>query len=1293
MATVLSTLYPPLVDTFMPAFPSNNNAVVTFSISPYNSSYEIRYLHVTLVNQKTNKNAFNNESSAAPSGTKLINGVWIIPFSEMLDNNTNRFLTMDREANSYTLFIPPTLLKETNNTQDETRKFVTNCYYKVQLRFDKYQDTSTNTSTISEWNSDYLSQKRAYFSEWSSVCLLKAIPTITLHLNNFTLESSQYQTLAGASVTNETSLSSVPVRVPQYVPGIIPFAGNLTFEGYNDAGIDNKTKTEYFQRDIRSSSGDEYIYSYRIVVKRADADEKEDPIGDSGIQYPARNEKTNNFYWLCDLTGATSNQKYNVELTFTTNNQYTFSKTFEFSLINQGIQGFNPTFSFNKRELIHNGLGNAWKPSSDPAFANKDASYLTSLNSKLINGETWYEDENEKVLVTCEDGWVQLTVKNAGDAENQVGNGYLFIKRATSLDSFTKWELIDCSYIEKGSNFSHTITDKTVGSLVRYKYACQFMNAKGNWSTTFTSMEVVYPDFHDVLLSRGDKQLAIRYNGQITSMTPVVNRIKIDTLGGRYPRFAENAKMHYKQFQLSGIITAESDYNRTFLNDLDYKDEMAIYDEQMNGKYLVRNDTIQETGIITTLDDEGNVKTYSNGTYSIDISERDTETKKRKATTQQNTRHDIYPMDNWWWERLFREEVIEWLNDGEPKLYRSMTEGNMIVMIDSISLTPNQQLGRRIWNFSCTVYEVGDGNSLDELDSLGIFTVPNEYGAVFDDDYAVNIDTDTTENFIGQTTSVTANLGNSTTLIHPPTSPGVGDRGNIIITNDDGVAISDIKTLTIGENIANLYQGFYSNYKFDESTIRLTDVKIQFESLPQWYDLDSMSPKSSDGKRSALPGGLYFTVETDNETVEAYGYYDYADKEFKVSQEIDNKGTLWTGTVTEFLNEWEDRMADSGIGGNNLLKLTLDDGKGTPITTDDIVTIGDNIIDAIVYASKNIKNNYALGYKLKLTMISPHEPNLRLNRTIFVNEKGYYQVPSNMAVTEITLYDGATATVDYIAEYNVTYDDVTEPNTYEAVESIVGQVSGEWDWGTSIGSFIESKYWAYDVEEDTKAVTQQVVENWNSFSYEGTPYTILNIQSTSNTQSQRFIVGRTGTLTLEDDYPTQDIFINGKRMIEAPSSRQDYLDEWEYVIDPSVYGSSADQETAGYWWIVYNYGDGNDIEDWNQSNIAVWLYIDEAYTDKTTAYQVVKDWYELDDPSRYYDQAKIVNPKPNTVYGIINTQGDIEYRIYYLDKGWFNVEFPNIENGDFSIAYAHVPVYGMFNYNATIMKKFWNAHA
>ena len=95
--------------------------------------------------------------------------------------------------------------------------------------------------------------------------------------------------------------------------------------------------------------------------------------------------------------------------------------------------------------------------------------------------------------------------------------------------------------------------------------------------------------------------------------------------------------------------------------------------------------------------------------------------------TQSNTNHDIYPIDNWWWERKFREEVIEWLNDGEPKLYRSMTEGNMLVMFDSVSLTPNAQLGRRIWNFSATIYEVGDGYSLTDLSTLGIFSIKNDF--------------------------------------------------------------------------------------------------------------------------------------------------------------------------------------------------------------------------------------------------------------------------------------------------------------------------------------------------------------------------------------------------------------------------------------------------------------------------------------------------------------------------------------------------------------------------------------
>jgi hypothetical protein len=53
-----------------------------------------------------------------------------------------------------------------------------------------------------------------------------------------------------------------------------------------------------------------------------------------------------------------------------------------------------------------------------------------------------------------------------------------------------------------------------------------------------------------------------------------------------------------------------------------------------------------------------------------------------------------------------------------------MPEGNIAVILTDINLTPNEQLGRRLYNFNATMYEIGDGYSLKELDSLGIITIP-----------------------------------------------------------------------------------------------------------------------------------------------------------------------------------------------------------------------------------------------------------------------------------------------------------------------------------------------------------------------------------------------------------------------------------------------------------------------------------------------------------------------------------------------------------------------------------------
>jgi hypothetical protein len=76
--------------------------------------------------------------------------------------------------------------------------------------------------------------------------------------------------------------------------------------------------------------------------------------------------------------------------------------------------------------------------------------------------------------------------------------------------------------------------------------------------------------------------------------------------------------------------------------------------------------------------------------------------------------------DNFRREREFKMEVLNWLNDGKPKLFRSPGEGNFIVRLMNTSLSPNDTLSRMLHTFSCTAYEIAECN----------FTNLNKYGFV-----------------------------------------------------------------------------------------------------------------------------------------------------------------------------------------------------------------------------------------------------------------------------------------------------------------------------------------------------------------------------------------------------------------------------------------------------------------------------------------------------------------------------------------------------------------------------------
>ena len=157
-------LYPPVVDTYMPAFLvgssdiQKNTCRVYFSISLYNSLNDIKNAQVTVANQNTNLSVL--DKSKYPCEIMLT------------DIKTDLTRVSD---DKYYIEI---------KTSDIEEGFQINQYYKVQIRFTAAgaADISLNTpQAIDSWLAANLSN----FSEWSTVCLVRGISVPSLNISGF----------------------------------------------------------------------------------------------------------------------------------------------------------------------------------------------------------------------------------------------------------------------------------------------------------------------------------------------------------------------------------------------------------------------------------------------------------------------------------------------------------------------------------------------------------------------------------------------------------------------------------------------------------------------------------------------------------------------------------------------------------------------------------------------------------------------------------------------------------------------------------------------------------------------------------------------------------------------------------------------------------------------------------------------------------------------------------------------------------------------------------------------------
>ena len=147
---------------------------------------------------------------------------------------------------------------------------------------------------------------------------------------------------------------------------------------------------------------------------------------------------------------------------------------------------------------------------------------------------------------------------------------------------------------------------------------------------------------------------------------------KVNTIGGSYPFIFRNGDTNYKEFSIGGLLS--------FNGDEQYK--------------------------------------FRHGA-KIGVARPDTRTRSRTEAIDniENSNTTNLTSANFKLEREFKLQVLDWLNNGKPKLFRSPGEGNYIVQLMNTSLTPTDSLGRMIHSFNTSATEMMDytWNNLNDL--------------------------------------------------------------------------------------------------------------------------------------------------------------------------------------------------------------------------------------------------------------------------------------------------------------------------------------------------------------------------------------------------------------------------------------------------------------------------------------------------------------------------------------------------------------------------------------------------
>ena len=269
-----------------------------------------------------------------------------------------------------------------------------------------------------------------------------------------------------------------------------------------------------------------------------------------------------------------------------------------------------------------------------------------------------------------DDGYAKILV--TGTEENISAN--ITLQRTSSKSGFSIWEDIANTTVTN-TNLNWEFDDFTIESGVFYQYAAQTRDNFGRRGPRVLSSRQM-GEFEDAFLVETGgsldlaKQLKLKYDFNISNAAVSIGESKVDTIGSKYPFVRRNGNMYYRTFQCSGLITAFMDKGSNL-----FTTDKILYSNYQN--------------------------LYNN---------------LRLITDNQVNSYDYTH------EKEFRKAVIDFLYNDKVKLFKSLQEGNLLVKVMNVSLTPRASLGRLLYDFSATLIEV-DEASIENFDKYNIQNV------------------------------------------------------------------------------------------------------------------------------------------------------------------------------------------------------------------------------------------------------------------------------------------------------------------------------------------------------------------------------------------------------------------------------------------------------------------------------------------------------------------------------------------------------------------------------------------